>query len=869
MSLHDPHRAVHTAPEESIDRSHNALCKTSAPDGTPLDADARLQAAVSEYLACGWAPNPTDGKKAILSGWQKLTAETVRVRRAELWPLGTNRGVALLLGTPGGPIDIDCDCAQARTAAPLLLPPTEMVWGRASAPDSHWGYLCTNPPVKASTQYLDPVTRATIVELRSRGGQTCVPPTRLARKDGTGTEPVVWRTGTMGVPTPVGAADLARAVERVAAAALLARYWPEPGGRHDAHLALAGALVRSGMPATAAEALLRAVCAATGDNEVDDRVRCIASTVDRADGPGDTTGWPTLGRVLGTHGAPVVAAVRQWLGAGGPPVNTAPAVKSAGTGAPTQERSADVHGVTLTAAVRPNGRVLVAAARGPTPLRRDVLNLDSDSARARYMRALLAVAWPDDATRPADAESAVAAALLSFAADPPRPDGTAPKPGATVADPYGDPRPAALTEMDPEVVAEAEALLRDPRLIDRIAIDIERMGVTGERKLATTIYLVGTSTQLPRPLSAIIIGATASGKSYILISVTDMFPPEMKLLATDMTANALYYLPEGRLHHRLVVGGERSRIEDDHRAEAKRALREMLESQILRKLVTVSTDGPPETITIVQRGPIGFLESTTNSEIFEEDRNRCLSLYTDESPEQTRAIIQLLARRAAGGQATDVSRVMAVHHALQRMIPRCDVVIPFAPEFGDEYPDHRVDGRRAFRHLLQTVKAVALLHFRQRERDAAGNIVATRDDYRIAVDLAEVPLAVAVGALSPGARAFHARLSARFEPDRGFTVSEAVDVTGCPKSSTHRHLTELAGACLVEVSRGGSGRADVWRRTSRVMPTAITLPHVGGDTGDDVAPAPGPAAPINTLSAPTRPGPTGEHPSDLRDGETP
>ena len=232
-----------------------------------------------------------------------------------------------------------------------------------------------------------------------------------------------------------------------------------------------------------------------------------------------------------------------------------------------------------------------------------------------------------------------------------------------VADPYADPRPHALATMTDDVRQAAEEMLCDPQLIERVSKDIERVGVTGERRMATTIYLVGASVQLPRPLSAIVIGATSSGKSYTLSTVLELFPPEGKILATDITANALYYMPEGSLHHRLVVGGERSRIEDDQRAEAKRALREMLESQTLCKLVTVSIDGSPATITVVQRGPIGFLETTTNAEVFEEDRNRCLSLYTDESPEQTRAILQRTARLATGESRGDVSHIVAVHHA--------------------------------------------------------------------------------------------------------------------------------------------------------------------------------------------------------------
>jgi len=48
-------------------------------------------------------------------------------------------------------------------------------------------------------------------------------------------------------------------------------------------------------------------------------------------------------------------------------------------------------------------------------------------------------------------------------------------------------------------------------------------------------------------------------------------------------------------------------------------------------------------------------------------------------------------------------------------------------------------GPAEFPHLLRLVKASALLHFRQRERDAAGRVVAARADYVLAVRLAARP----------------------------------------------------------------------------------------------------------------------------------
>src|SRR5262245_62435477 len=137
-----------------------------------------------------------------------------------------------------------------------------------------------------------------------------------------------------------------------------------------------------------------------------------------------------------------------------------------------------------------------------------------------------------------------------------------------------------------------------------------------------------------------------------------------------MTPQALFHMPPGSLAHRFIVGGERSRVEDDERAEATRALREMLSAGKLTKLMPVKVEGGRiETAHIEQDGPIAYVESTTLAKVFDEDANRCLLLHTDERPEQTRRVVRRLADayRGAGG-AADPERVVLRHHALQRML---------------------------------------------------------------------------------------------------------------------------------------------------------------------------------------------------------
>src|SRR5262249_7414796 len=61
--------------------------------------------------------------------------------------------------------------------------------------------------------------------------------------------------------------------------------------------------------------------------------------------------------------------------------------------------------------------------------------------------------------------------------------------------------PDPLDGTPEEVIAEAREMLLDPKLTDRIAEDIVKIGIAGERDLALTIYLGGTSRRLRKPLS--------------------------------------------------------------------------------------------------------------------------------------------------------------------------------------------------------------------------------------------------------------------------------------------------------------------------------------------------------------------------------
>jgi hypothetical protein len=76
-------------------------------------------------------------------------------------------------------------------------------------------------------------------------------------------------------------------------------------------------------------------------------------------------------------------------------------------------------------------------------------------------------------------------------------------------------------------------------------------------------------------------------------------------------------------------------------------------------------------------------------------------------------------------------------HALQAWIEAgpCEVTVPYAGALAAMIPPVAVRLRRDFKAVLTLIRSHALLHQASRERDAAGRIVATLDDYAVVRDL--------------------------------------------------------------------------------------------------------------------------------------
>lgn len=251
--------------------------------------------AVKAYLAEGWAlvPIPKGEKGPRSSNWP-----TTVYTEADFRP-GDNIGVKL--GEPSnGLTDIDLDCEQAVLAAQTLLPKTQRIHGRRSKRRSHYWYVASG----AKSEGFKDIDGSMLVEIRSTGGQTVLPPSRHPSG-----ETLEWEIDK--AADKVDPTLLRDAVIWVATAALCARHWPEAGSRHDAAGQIAGLLLSLRVPPPAVVPIVEAAASAAGDPEVKDRVAFAQSTITTFLANEPTTGGPKLADLLG---AEVVKRIKGWYG---------------------------------------------------------------------------------------------------------------------------------------------------------------------------------------------------------------------------------------------------------------------------------------------------------------------------------------------------------------------------------------------------------------------------------------------------------------------------------------------------------------------------------------------------------------------------
>jgi hypothetical protein len=374
--------------------------------------------------------------------------------------------------------------------------------------------------------------------------------------------------------------------------------------------------------------------------------------------------------------------------------------------------------------------------------------------------------------------------------------------------------------MSAEDAAAALEYLRDPKLIERIASDFERVGLVGEPSNALVAYLACVSRKLGNPLAVLIQSTSAAGKSTLMDTVLALAPEEDRVHYSAMTGQSLFYLGEQEIKHKCLAIAEEEGVR-----QAAYALK-VLQSQ--GELTIASTGKDPATGMLVTQqyrveGPVMLFLTTTAIDVDEELTNRCLVLTINESREQTRAIqARQRTRRTLAGLIAqdDAEAIQRLHRNAQRLLRPLAVVNPYAESL--TFLDDRTRTRRDHAKYLTLIDAIALLHQHQREirtlkrgERAIEYIEVTLADIALANQLAHEVLGRSLDELPPQSRrvlgiieamvAEQCRERSIARSDARFTRRELRARCGMSDTACRVHLERLLAMEYVRVVVGRNG----------------------------------------------------------------
>jgi hypothetical protein len=289
-------------------------------------------------------------------------------------------------------------------------------------------------------------------------------------------------------------------------------------------------------------------------------------------------------------------------------------------------------------------------------------------------------------------------------------------------------------------------LANEPRILNRMAAELEQAGLVGEGRAAKLVYLVFTSRFLERPLCAVIRGQSSAGKSHLVERVMDLFPGSAYHFMTSMSPKALAYGQEP-LVHRILVVAEAAGLS---KGDGALLLRSLISEGRIRHETVESTDLGLNSRVAEREGPTGLLVTTTAAKLEAELETRMFGIPINDTPEQTSAIMMATALRwdgSAGVAAVDLAPWQALQVWLEGAEHR--VVIPFARRLAQLIPPAAVRLRRDSNVVMGLIATHALLHQAQRDRGPDGRIIASIDDYAAVRELIVDLMSEGVGASVP------------------------------------------------------------------------------------------------------------------------
>jgi hypothetical protein len=298
-------------------------------------------------------------------------------------------------------------------------------------------------------------------------------------------------------------------------------------------------------------------------------------------------------------------------------------------------------------------------------------------------------------------------------------------------------------EMSADMRAEAEEVLRDPKILERV-LKISEKRLVGDESIRKLEILVMASCY-GVPLNLNLSQVWSSGRSTITSEMAELMPDGDVWFLGGLSPTGLVHergeWDDDRkafivdLDKRLLVFLENP---DQKTVEKLRPLLSHDRFEIMYRFTDRTSKGKLKTLVSILRGWPAVIFCGRGMPATEEYSSRWITASPDVSTDKIGSVID---RKGLGYKTPKIyekGRDYEVVRAAFQILgegERRKVVVPFADALAKHFRRRNPTDMRRFDHFMQLVLASATLHAFKRERNEEGYIEAQFEDARIAYDL--------------------------------------------------------------------------------------------------------------------------------------
>lgn len=391
----------------------------------------------------------------------------------------------------------------------------------------------------------------------------------------------------------------------------------------------------------------------------------------------------------------------------------------------------------------------------------------------------------------------------------------------------GDKKANENVVLTQEDIEQTKTILNNPKLLYEILKAIKQLGVAGEEKTALIHYLVLSSAKTDDPLSVVVKGESSVGKSYVVQQVLKLLPKDAYIDITDATAQSFYYAQEDHFAHKTII------IFEKHGGEkADYSIRTFQSEKKLKIQVTIKDPESGQFITKEKEvnGPVGFITTTTDANINVENETRNISVYPDETLDQTSRTFEMTDAKYRGMPAIGED-FLNKWRSIQQVLKPYPVLIPFVEEVRTRFPKKPVRVRRDYGKLLAIISVITLIHQEQRTKIEVSGVTyleANLTDFYIAKVLLEETLQKTIYSLSPKSESLIAAAKGipRAYTD-GFCIRKLADEIGWDYDTAHKWFQPAFKKGYFSILEEHTGKkAALYIPVDKKLPSQQILPSV-------------------------------------------